>query len=188
MTHRETRLVYGGEQSVAALGGLEAQEASQRILVWTTFRTGTLRRGEALIYTSTSIAHAAQTLAGADLETASNLVGQLYRGDPMTYRATTRGALVLNLIDPMFLYSVYASAYRWLAGGERVTAAPSLELGRARYLATSRTLPVPWGVEHQLHVLAAWPWASFNLAVRTGSGQSNRSGSSSRPSTGGCST
>ncbi|MDF2693311.1 MAG: hypothetical protein K0S65_1694, partial [Labilithrix sp.] len=43
VTHRQTRLLYGGEQSVALLGGLEAQEASQRALVWTVFRTGPLR-------------------------------------------------------------------------------------------------------------------------------------------------
>ncbi|MDF2695683.1 MAG: hypothetical protein K0S65_4066, partial [Labilithrix sp.] len=133
-------------------------------------RTGSLRRGEALIYSSMSLTHAAQTLLGGDLEGASNLVRPLYRGDPIGYRATARGALALDLVDPMLLYSLYASVYRWLAHGERVAPAPAVELGGARFLATSRTLPVPWGVEHQLHLLAAWPWATFDLALRTGVG------------------
>jgi hypothetical protein len=168
--HRQTRLLYGGEQSVSVLGGLVAQEASQRMLVWSTFRTGTVQRGEALIYSSTSLTHVVQTLVGRDLELASNLARPLYRGDPIAYRAAARAALVLDLVDPMLLYSVYASAYRWLVRGERTMAAPSLDRGRARFLATSRTMPVPWGVEHQLHVLAAWPWAAFDLGIRTGTG------------------
>jgi hypothetical protein len=170
VTYRQTRLLYGGEQSVSLLGGLEAQEASQRMLVWTTFRSGILERGEALIYSSTSLTHLAQTLGGRDLEGASDLVRPLYRGAPVTYRATVRSALVLDLVDPMLLYSLYASAYRWLVRGEHGTRAPSVDLGGARFLVTSRTLPVPWGVEHQLRVLAAWPWASFDLGLRTGVG------------------
>ena len=169
-THRQTRAVYAGELSVSALGGLQAQEASQRMLTWTTFRSGVLRRGEALAYASTSVTHAFQTVGGRDFENASNLVLPLYRGDPRAYRTAARGALLLDLVDPMLLYSLYASAYRYLVRGERATRAPGIHAAGARFLATSRTLPVPWGVEHQLHVLAAWPWASFDLGVRTGVG------------------
>jgi hypothetical protein len=167
---RQTRNLYGGEISVASLGGLAAQESAQRVLVWTSFRAGTLRRGEALLYSATSLTHAAQTLAGADLEYAASLSQPLYRGDPATYRRTARAALVLDLVDPMFLYSLYTSAYRWLVRGNATTEAPALRRGGGRFFATSRTLPVPWGVEHQLHVLTAFPWASFDLGVRTGGG------------------
>ena len=168
VTQRQTRREYGGEASVTTLGGLQAQEAYLRMLTATTFRTNVLRRGEALLYTSTSLTHVAQTVFGGDLRTASNLVAPLYRGDPVAYRSLTRTALVFDLIDPMLLYSLYASA-RYLVRGDRTTE-PSLRRGDARFLATSRTLPVPWGVEHQLHILAAWSWASFDLGVRTGFG------------------
>ncbi len=170
VTSTPTRFLYGGESSVASLAGLAAQEASQRMLVWSTFRPGVLRRGEAMIYASTAFTHAAQTFAGRDLESAANLARPLYRGDPVVYRGYARGALSLDLVDPMLLYSLYASSWAWLVRGEPKVDAPSVRLGGARWLATSRTLPVPWGVEHQLHVLAAWPWASFDLGVRTGLG------------------
>lgn len=167
---RPTRLLYGGEQSVALLGGLAAEEASQRMLVWSTFRARTLRRGEALLYSATALTHAAQTLAGRDLELASTLVRPLYGGEPARYRTFTRAALVLDLIDPMLLYSWYVASVRWLARGEQASSAPSLTVAGARVLATSRTMPVPWGVEHELHLLAALPFASFDLGLRTGAG------------------
>lgn len=167
---RPARRLYDGEQSIATLGGLAAQEASQRILASTTFRSGVLRRGEAVLYAATSLTHAAQTLAGRDVEVASSYAAPLYGDDARSYRTLVRTALLLDLLDPMLVYSWYASSARWLVRGETSTAAPSLKLAGARFLATSRTQPVPWGVEHELHLLAAASLASFDLGIRTGLG------------------
>lgn len=165
-----SRFQYPGEESVEILGGLQAQEASQRMLTATTFRTGVLRRGEAMIYATTTITHVSQTMAGGDLHAAAQRSFGAFGGDPTAYRWTARGALLLDAVDPMLLYSLYTSVISYGIRGKRSVEAPSIELAGARWLATSRTLPVPWGVEHQLHLLAAWPWASFDLGVRTGVG------------------
>lgn len=163
------RRLYPGEESLVHLGGLGAQEASQRMLAATVSRSGALRRGEALLYESFALTHAAQTLYGADLVNASSLVAAEYRGDPRAYRTTARAALVLDLVDPM-LFASLVKSMRWLVTGEDVARAPGLRVGPARLFATSRTTPVPWGTEHSLHVLASLPWAWFDLGVRTGFG------------------
>jgi hypothetical protein len=167
---RPKRPLYTGEQSVSHLGGLQVQEAAQRMLAETTLRTGVLRRGDALLYASTSLTRAAQTFAGRDLMNAARIARTEYGEDPGAYRRVARAALLLEAVDPMLLGSLYVAAVEYLGQGVRARSAPALRLGDARVFATSRTLAVPWGTEHQLHVLSAWPWATFDLGVRTGFG------------------
>jgi hypothetical protein len=173
VTNRPTRTLYLGERSVTSLAGLQAQEASQRMLTLSVFRSGTMRRGDAMIYGATSLTHVAQTFAGADLKAAASVVRPLYgtSGDADGYLTLARGALILDAVDPMFLASLYYGA-RYGLLGEQVKEAPHLKLGGARWFVSSRTMPVPWGVEHQLHVLAGWDErdVSVDLGVRTGVG------------------
>jgi hypothetical protein len=167
---RPTRPLSEDEQDLIGLGGLQAQETQQRHLAFTAFRAGVLRRGEAILYTGNALTHAAQVLVGNDVQQHIAFLERRFGADSADERLRADVSLALDALDPLLLYSLYASSYRYLLQGRRVLPYPCLHVDGWRLSATSRTLVVPWGIEHQLDLLVGGPWANMDFTLRTGGG------------------
>lgn len=165
-----SRSLSADEHDLIGLGGLQAQEALQRHLAFTAFRAGVLRRGEAVLYTSNALTHMAQVFVGNDIRQHITYLERRFDAVSDDERLRVDAALAFDAIDPLLLYSVYVAGYRYLLRGDRVAPYPFVPLGDWRLSATSRTMVVPWGVEHQLDVLLGAPWANMDLTLRTGGG------------------
>jgi len=170
VTARLGRSLFTGEQILAELGGLHAQERAIHGVAFGAVRTGYFRRSDALVYSLFALTHGAQVLFGGDLRQASSLAAREYGGDAEGYRTAQRAALVADTIDPYLWIAMFGALVRYGARGERAFRAPSL--GVLGFDASLRThsFAYPWGPGYVVHVLAKRPEVSLDVSVDVGVG------------------
>jgi hypothetical protein len=76
--------------------------------------------------------------------------------------------IIATALDPTFLYSSYASFWRFVGRGERTGALPGLQLGPVTAWARPHVTPVPWGLEYELAMLGRWSGCLFEAIPRLG--------------------
>lgn len=143
------RPITPDEATIVALAGQRVQALQQRHLAFVEFRADELRRGDAVLYAGNVALEVGQMLVAHDVD----LAASAQRVRPAVYRKPYLIGLPFELLDPMLLYSLYVGGYRYLVRGERAAPFPEAHFGRWRVSATSRIVPVPWGVEHHLDLL-----------------------------------
>ncbi|TMQ14066.1 MAG: hypothetical protein E6J91_16585 [Deltaproteobacteria bacterium] len=77
---------------------------------------------------------------------------------------------MMELLDPFFLYSVYAIFDRFLVFGERSVPVPAICFQGIPLGVSTHLDPVPWGVEYRLDLLARTALGTVVLAPRVGAG------------------
>jgi hypothetical protein len=76
--------------------------------------------------------------------------------------------IVATALDPTFLYSSYASFWRFVGRGERTGVLPGLQLGPVTTWARPHVTPVPWGLEYEVVMLGRWSGCLFEATPRLG--------------------
>lgn len=178
------------ELALSAAGGLESAHLDQSMLEERWAARGRMDFREALRYLTATAeiggyigsASSRQVREGHDVENYVALVNTSFPGEfesgAMTEIRSGRpvsvsdlqDATAVELLNPAFLYSIYAVLWRFLVRGESDAGLPALDLGSVRAMPTVHLRLTPFGVEYAGGVLTAWGERVVGAKVRVGDG------------------
>jgi hypothetical protein len=171
------RSLTADERKLIPQGGLALESFQRGQVIRSAFSSGTWSHGDAMYYFAWSLHLAGYgALSGGDATNWTQVMAEQYGlQQPDVQRSYLIAAALMELLDPLFLYSVYTIFGRFLIFGERGGPVPSLQLAGLSLGLSTHLDPVPWGVEYQVDVLARTDLATLVLAPRFGTGPGGKS-------------
>jgi len=166
------------EQILITQGGLNLEGYQRRQVLMTAFEAGSLSHGDAVLYFGWALHLAGYgALKGGDVTNWTSAMARKFgKNQQDLQRSYLISASIMELLDPLFLYSTYAMFVRFLVFGERRISTPGIAIRGVRFWLSSHLGPVPWGVEYQLDVLARTRLFALAVTPRLGAGPGGSSG------------
>lgn len=160
------------EQALIAQGGLALEGFQRQQVLRSAFASGRWAHGDAMDYFAWSLHLAGYgALQGGDVTNWTQAMADragVSQAD--LQRRFLISAALTELLDPVFLYSVYAVFDRFLVFGERSVGSPAIQLGPVALGISTHLEPTPWGCEYRLDVFARTALGVAELSPRVGTG------------------
>jgi hypothetical protein len=160
------------EQTLIAQGGLALEGVQRELTLHTAFEAGVWGHGDAMnsFAWALHLAGYGALKSGDVANWTQTMAERSSLQQPGLQQSYLISAALMEFLDPVFLYSVYAIFARFLFHGERSGPLPALQLQGVALAFSTHLDPVPWGVEYRLDLLARTGTALFFLAPRLGVG------------------
>jgi hypothetical protein len=172
-----TRPLSDDEQVLIFQGGLALEGFQRHEALRSAFVAGTWSHGDAMNYFAWALHLAGYgAMRDGDVANWTSVMAARYElQQPDVQRSYLLSAAAMELLDPLFVYSVYTIFYRFLVLGERSARVPSISVMGVPLWLSTHLDPVPWGVEYQVDVFARTGLGIWMLGPRFGAGPGGKS-------------
>jgi hypothetical protein len=173
-THATDPSVFASDDAhlLFSQGGIAVEGYEARQLVRSAFAADTQDRFAAGLLVGIPLHEIAEATEPFRTNDVSDWVAVQARRSGVSQRTLQRrylySTIAATALDPTFLYSAYASFWRFVGNGVRSGALPGLAIGSLTTWAKPHVTPVPWGLEYELTLLGRWSGYVFEATPRLG--------------------